>query len=92
MSVDSQVRAWADEQGSVIRSLHLHGHGLIGEGRPVGVHVGKVGKGGCRCGAQSHHTLPSDAARKRWHKQHVVIVLTGGDSGLVTDMDRRLSE
>ena len=49
----------------------LKGHGLFAEGRVLaGYGWGSgPGRGKCSCGALSE-TLPSTAARQRWHKEH----------------------
>lgn len=49
----------------------LKGHGLRFEGRVNGYFgMGSgPGKGRCSCGAESE-TLPTTAARQRWHRQH----------------------
>lgn len=64
--------------------MRVKGHYLIGEGesffgdgsRIWGRRSG-MGCGKCSCGALSEK-LPSDAARKRWHRQHKEEVLKEG--------------
>lgn len=68
----------------------LKGHGLINEGVgyspsltgeaiakrwPFLWHDGR-GVGACSCGAKSE-PLPSNAARKRWHREHKQAVVAG---------------
>ena len=56
----------------------IRGHGLKAEGKPYAdngeggwmhLYQQHVGRGLCSCGATSE-VLESDAARKRWHKDH----------------------
>lgn len=47
----------------------VKGHTLSMEGQPLGYARSGIGYGGCSCGARSEE-LPSNAARKRWHKKH----------------------
>lgn len=58
-------------------STRLPGHGLLREGMPYTLFGGEwtevrsawVGRGRCSCGAFSDY-LPSNNARKRWHRDH----------------------
>ena len=50
----------------------VKGHTLLFEGQPLGIDIYArrgLGRGKCSCGAMSELLL-SNAARKRWHKQH----------------------
>jgi hypothetical protein len=75
VSTHVELSRWASGEGGLVRSLHLHGHRLFDEGRIFRC-TGRHGEGKCSCGALSG-ILESDAARKRWHRFHVVRVLTG---------------
>lgn len=52
----------------------LKGHTLIGEGMVVDLYT-RLGEGigGCSCGDRSP-SLPSCAARKRWHAEHKLAI------------------
>jgi hypothetical protein len=59
-----------------VTSKKIHGHALMFEGRAYthdayGLEFDFVaeGRGGCECGARSP-ALPSNNARKRWHREH----------------------
>ena len=61
----------------------IRGHGLQSEGKPYGdsgeggwmhLYQRHVGVGLCSCGATSE-VLASDAARKRWHREHKAAVV-----------------
>lgn len=64
-------------------STRLAGHGLLAEGKPFHSALGDDGRprrmtgstgyGRCSCGVRSVLTT-SDAARKRWHKEHKNLV------------------
>ncbi len=68
----------------------VRGHGLLNEGtgykagQPIDIYLTRLwlaahdvaGVGICRCGAVSD-PLPSDAARRRWHREHKLAVLAG---------------
>ncbi len=47
----------------------VKGHTLIMEGQPCGYARNGPGQGACSCGLRSPE-LSSNAARKRWHKEH----------------------
>ena len=47
----------------------VKGHTLSMEGQPVGYARNGPGQGICSC-RQLSPVLPTNAARKRWHKQH----------------------
>lgn len=60
----------------------IPGHGLQAKGKPFIGGPGHwrrpgwgIGYGLCSCGEASPEQLDSDAARKRWHRQHKADVL-----------------
>lgn len=62
------------------KQLRVSGHELVDEGAPFSLDGWAywprrgTGHGKCRCGLLSPE-LPSEAARKRWHRQHKEEVL-----------------
>lgn len=56
------------------KQLIVKGHTLPFEGRMMD-HNGP-GFGRCSCGTTSSHLLRNTAARKRWHRDHKLTVLT----------------
>lgn len=77
----------------MIEQLLVHGHGLLNEGRAftdgggncetcdVEAATGKRGHPRCSCGVLGPH-LDSDAARKRWHRDHKNDILTARSGAL----------
>lgn len=75
---------------------NMQGHGLMHEGAAFRLSVDKtgqadvrrvnwrgvggVGRAYCACGRLSDKDLPSGAARRRWHKEHLAEV-TGTETG-----------
>lgn len=71
------------------RQLRVKGHELRSEGQAYNITTNWQGKTGirytgaftgmalCACGSTSE-LLPSDAARKRWHREHKQAVISTG--------------
>lgn len=59
------------------KQLIVKGHTLPYEGRvSTFMRMGSgPGKGKCSCGAESSETLPTTAARQRWHREHKQAIL-----------------
>jgi hypothetical protein len=58
-------------------STRLAGHYLYAEGKPfyadgrrITTYGAQVGHGMCSCGSVSDAVFDTDAARKRWHRDH----------------------
>lgn len=70
------------------RKTTLKGHSLVNEGKPYAFSDegnwlrcdGTAGRGLCSCGKPSP-IFTSDAARKRWHRDHKDQVRGGSDGG-----------
>ena len=65
VDIQMELHEWAEAGRGRVRSLSLHGHGLLNEGRVAG--RGRTGQGRCSCGERSP-VLGSDAERKRWYR------------------------
>ena len=67
-----QCRARVGTKGGLTTTARAPGHGLLNEGRVLGVFgpVKMLAPGRCSCGAESPKPYDTVAGRKRWHRCH----------------------